>query len=371
MLAVRKNHMTGFSTHNESSRLAALQRYAVLDTAAEAIFDQFAALGAQLLEAPIGIVGMIDQDRHWFKAAHGTQMKSNSRQNSFCTYTVQSDQVFTVGDATRDQRFANNPAVTGATHIRSYAGAPLVTADGLSIGTLCIFDTRPRDFSATECETLTQMAALVMRELEARLERLNAQAGETVPAESRLQALERAVEGIGTQLGLRVRALFTAPIGLAPLELGALSRNDPEILGSEISSSEISGSEISGSEILEEVFSQLRRSQPEVNPDAGLKPKMLERVRFANRHTARVVPARALVLADQRLIVAHAFEPDVPLRLWAKQPGLPVVMLEDFVGAAVLSRLPDAAAVIGLSAQSVQENVLESEWLALGTLIDF
>ena len=208
--------MTQFSTQNETSRLTALQRYAVLDTAAEAIFDQFAALGAQLLEAPIGIVGMIDRERHWFKAAHGTQLKSNPRRDSFCTYTVQSDQVFTVGDASSDPRFANNPAVTGPTQIRSYAGAPLVTSDGSSIGTLCIFDTRVRDFSIAECETLARMAGLVMRELEARLQRLTAQeesvqAGETAAQpepESRERALERAVgtetEGLGTPAAVDV-----------------------------------------------------------------------------------------------------------------------------------------------------------------------
>jgi two-component system, sensor histidine kinase len=131
--------MSGIATQYETSRLTALARYAVLDTEREAIFDQFAALSAHLLEAPISIVGMIDQTRHWFKATYGTTSLSNSRQNSFCTYTVQSDQVFTVENALNDPRFATNPDVRGIANLRAYAGAPLLTPDGLSIGTLCNF----------------------------------------------------------------------------------------------------------------------------------------------------------------------------------------------------------------------------------------
>ena len=336
--------MSVISNQYEHSRLAALQRYAVLDTDNEAIFDQFAALSAQLLEAPISIVGMIDQDRHWFKAAHGTRTRSNSREHSFCTYTVRSDQVFTVEDALNDARFATNPNVLGEAHLRAYAGAPLLTPDGLSIGTLCIFDQSPRTFSASELDTLTRLAGLVMRELEERLARIEAGNHES---ESREQALDRASKDIGERLGLPVMKLFGSR---QPLELGALGK-EPEAL--------------------EGVFTQLKSNQPEVQPDPNLKLKLLERLRFTGKHAANPAPARALLLGNQRVIVAHTFGPDSPLRTWAIRPGSAPLALEAFSGAAVIFNVPADTTLIGLSASndsSLHATGIAPEWLALGEL---
>jgi GAF domain-containing protein len=339
--------MTGFVTDSESpsyesSRLAALERYAVLDTAAEAIFDQFAAMTAQFLNAPISIVGMIDAERHWFKAAYGTTAHSNSRAQSFCTYTVESNQVFTVGNASDDPRFANNPNVAGGALIRAYAGAPLVTSDGLSIGTLCIFDTKPREFTLSEGEILSRLASLVMRELEERLARIDGRihAGSDTP-ESREQALDRAASHIGQRLGLPVKSLYGSR---ADVELGALS---------------------SESELLEGIFAKTSEAQLEAGPNPSLKLKMLERVRFAQRHGRKPAPARAILITDRQVVVAHALEPDLPLTLWAKRSGEPAVAIADFSGSAVMAALPADSSLIGLSRQS---SVSEPDWLALGAL---
>jgi hypothetical protein len=335
--------MSAGSAQYEGSRLTALERYAVLDTDHEAIFDQYAAMTAQLLEAPISIVGMIDQDRHWFKAVYGTNTHSNTRDHSFCTYTVQSDRVFTVENALNDSRFATNPDVIGEAHLRAYAGAPLVTPDGLSIGTLCIFDPSPRVFSASELETLTRLAGLVMRELEERLARINAGNNE---AESRELALDRASKDIGERLGLSVMKLYGSR---QPLELGALGE-EPDIL--------------------EGVFTQLKGNQPEVQPDPNLKLKLLERLRFTGRHAANPAPARTLLLGDQRVILAHAFGPDLSLRAWAIRPGLPPLALESFSGAAVTLNLPADTTLFGLSASDdsgLNATGIAPEWLALGS----
>jgi GAF domain len=336
--------MSEFASQVETSRLAALVRYAVLDTQREAIFDQFAAMTAQLLDAPISIVGMIDQTRHWFKAAHGTEALSNSRENSFCTYTVQSDQVFTVGNALNDARFAKNPVVAGDAHIRAYAGAPLVTPDGLSIGTLCIFDTSPREFSAGELETLTQLAKLVMRELEDRLARIDAGKNTLEPRE---QALDRATKSIGERLGLPVLKLYGSR---QPLELGALHQEK---------------------DVLEELFTHLKRNQPEAQPNPNLKLKLLERLRFTRNHNDNPAPARALLLGNDQAIVAHAFDQTMSLQAWSKRPGLAATVLGSFTGCALTVRLPNNSSLIGLSAQinSSGANLDEPDWLALGELL--
>ena len=326
------------SNRYEHSRLATLERYAVLDTDHEAIFDQFAALSAQLLEAPIGIVGMIDQDRHWFKAAHGTNTRSNPRQHSFCTHTVQSDHIFTVENALNDPRFATNPDVIGRAHLRAYAGAPLVTADGLSIGTLCIFDTSARVFSASELETLTRLAGLVMRELEERLARIKAGNDQS---ESRELALDRASKDIGERLGLPVMKLYASR---QPLELGALG-DEPDAL--------------------EGVFTQLKGNQQEVQPDPNLKLKLLERLRFTRSHNPKPAPARALILNAEHAIVAHAFDPNLELQVWSKRPGNPALALESFNGSAVKVQLPSGSTLIGLSTFTDSS---APDWLALGEL---
>jgi GAF domain-containing protein len=335
--------MSEFASQYETSRLTALERYAVLDTEREAIFDQFAAMTAQLLEAPISIVGMIDQTRHWFKAAHGTNTRSNLRENSFCTYTVQSDQVFTVENALADRRFATNPDVTGAAHLRAYAGAPLLTPDGLSIGTLCIFDTSTRVFSDAERDTLTRLAALVMHELEDRLARINA--GTDTP-ETREQALDRAIKSIGERLGLPVLKLYGSR---QALELGALHQE---------------------AAVLEDVFKHLKRNQPEEQPNPNLKLKLLERLRFTRNHNDNPAPARALLLGDDQAIVAHAFDETMTLQAWSKQTGLAATILGSFTGSALTVRLPNHSTLIGLSTQS-NSNVAdpaEPDWLALGEL---
>jgi GAF domain len=334
--------MNELVSHYETSRLAALSRYAVLDTEREAIFDQFAAMTAQLLEAPISIVGMIDQTRHWFKAAYGTNTGSNSRQNSFCTYTVQSDRIFTVENALNDPRFATNPDVIGAAHLRAYAGAPLLTPDGLSIGTLCIFDTSARVFSDSERDTLIRLAGMVMQELEDRLARIDAK---TDTPETREQALDRCMKSIGERLGLPVLKLYGSR---QPLELGALHDE---------------------TDTLEDVFKSLNRNQPEAQPNLNLKLKLLERLRFTRNHNDNPAPARALLLGDDQAIVAHAFDETMRLQAWSKRPGLAAAVLGSFTGSALTVHLPKNSSLIGLSAQSNSVADLgEPDWLALGEL---
>lgn len=153
----------------EGARLARLRATNLLDSGAELPFDRITALAARVFGAPIALVSLVDERRQWFKSRVGLEAEETARCISFCAHAIQRDDVFVVPDATLDDRFAANPLVTGSPHIRFYAGAPLITADGLKLGTLCVIDTVPRqDFDAQHAATLADLAAMVMREIELR-----------------------------------------------------------------------------------------------------------------------------------------------------------------------------------------------------------
>jgi GAF domain-containing protein len=154
----------------EHRRLEALRHYRVLDTERETVFDSIAALTALIFDAPIAIVGFIDETRHWFKSAVGTSLTQNARAASFCTHTIEQFGVFEVGDAGLDERFNRLPPVTWD-GIRAYAGAPLTTRHGERIGTICVFYRAPRPKRLELEKTwLQSLASFTMRALEARLE---------------------------------------------------------------------------------------------------------------------------------------------------------------------------------------------------------
>ncbi len=154
---------------NEPQRLAALKRYDLLDTPPEQAFDRITRLAACVLGMPISLVTLLDESRQWFKARYGLDSRWTSRETAFCSYTILDTDTLVVPDAVADGRFATNPLVTEDPHIRFYAGAPLVTPDGYTLGTLCVIDRRPHpEFSDEQSRLLEDLADLVMMEIEAR-----------------------------------------------------------------------------------------------------------------------------------------------------------------------------------------------------------
>jgi serine/threonine protein kinase len=155
---------------DESARMSALRRYDILDTPPDRAFDAVTKLTARMLGAPISIVTIIDTDRVWFKSKRGVEFDQIGRDVAFCATTkTEGDAPWTIRDASLDPRTRDNPLVSGPTQARAYAAAPLVTHDGYYLGTLCVLDTRPRDFSAADLEDLGDLAGIIMRELELRL----------------------------------------------------------------------------------------------------------------------------------------------------------------------------------------------------------
>jgi GAF domain-containing protein len=153
---------------NERKRLNVLWQYEVLDTVPEEVFDDLTDLAAHICETPIALISLVDEDRQWFKSKIGMTINETSRDVSFCAHAIVSDSLLVVPDATKDQRFKNNPLVTGGNKVRFYAGAPLITPDGHVLGTLCVLDKKPRTLRSEQQQALRVLAHHVMTQLELR-----------------------------------------------------------------------------------------------------------------------------------------------------------------------------------------------------------
>jgi PAS domain S-box-containing protein len=156
------------STEDEQARVAALSRYGVLDTPAEPEFDRITALAARLFRVPTVAIVLVDWERTWSKSRYGMALPPTPRALSFCDVAIGGQEVLVVSDASADARFAANPLVTREPGLRFYAGAPICTADGHTLGCLELVDYRVRDLSSAEREMLANLAAVVMDELELR-----------------------------------------------------------------------------------------------------------------------------------------------------------------------------------------------------------
>jgi sigma-B regulation protein RsbU (phosphoserine phosphatase) len=153
---------------NESQRLAAVRRYDVLDTPPDGAFDRITSLAARLFQVPIALVTIVDHDRIWFKSHHGVGPGEIGRDPGLCASAILQEGPYVVTDAVADPRTLANPLVAGEMGLRFYAAAPLRTADGYNLGTVCVLDTSRREVTEDEMATLGDLAAIVIDELELR-----------------------------------------------------------------------------------------------------------------------------------------------------------------------------------------------------------
>lgn len=152
---------------DEASRIETLRALNILDTSAEERFDRLTRLAKRLFGVPIALVSLVDEDRQWFKSCQGLGVSETSRDISFCGHAILGDDIFLISDAALDNRFHDNPLVTNEPYIRFYAGCPLTVATGSKLGTLCIIDREPREFSEDDLALLRDLARMAEQELAA------------------------------------------------------------------------------------------------------------------------------------------------------------------------------------------------------------
>lgn len=150
---------------DDLQRLQALRELLILDTPPEERFDRVAAFAAAEFDVPICVISLVDENRQWFKARVGVDVCETPRDVSFCGHALQQSDVLLIENALLDDRFHDNPLVTGDPFIRFYAGAPLMLPNGFVAGTLCVIDTKPRQVDAIDLAILGSLRDLVVAEL--------------------------------------------------------------------------------------------------------------------------------------------------------------------------------------------------------------
>ena len=163
--------MISASEHpQEAHRLSALFEFEILDTEDEEVFDELTQVAAVCCESKFALISLIDTHRQWFKSRVGVDIRDAPKSIAFCSHAILEKEIFEIPDTYRDERFFDNPFVVSDPHIRFYAGVPLVTEDGLPLGTLCVLDTEPKYLNPMQVNILKVLANQVMGQLTLRLQ---------------------------------------------------------------------------------------------------------------------------------------------------------------------------------------------------------
>lgn len=154
---------------NENERLALVRRLEILDSVSEEAYDGIAHIAGLICDMPISAITIVDQNRQWFKSIVGLPTKETPRAQSFCAHAILGHEILEVQDSEQDDRFKDNPLVTGDPHIRFYAGAPLELESGLRVGALCVIDNKPNKLTADQLKALRFLSLQVTALLDLRL----------------------------------------------------------------------------------------------------------------------------------------------------------------------------------------------------------
>nr|WP_314491856.1 ATP-binding protein [uncultured Chryseobacterium sp.] len=161
--------MAGMNFSDEHKRLEALRSYNILDTEEEEDYDDLTAIAAAICDTPIALISFVDNNRQWFKSHYGLDVDQTDRCHSFCSHAIQNpEKLMQIEDAQVDQRFQDNPLVTGSPDIRFYAGMPLLDKDGFALGSLCVIDQKPKLLTQVQQKALRTLAQQVIDKLSLR-----------------------------------------------------------------------------------------------------------------------------------------------------------------------------------------------------------
>ncbi len=149
---------------NEQERLHNLYSYELLDTLPEKDYDDITRLASYICDTPVSLISLIDKDRQWFKSTAGVDIHETLREHAFCSHAILNpNELMVVPDTTQDERFFDNPLVTGDYGVMFYAGVPLLTEEGYALGSLCVLDNKPKDLHESQREALKTLANQTMR----------------------------------------------------------------------------------------------------------------------------------------------------------------------------------------------------------------
>lgn len=192
---------------NEAQRMAAVQRYEILDTPPDGSFNRITAIAARRFNAPISIISIVDHDRIWFKSHHGVAVSEIGREPGLCASAILSAEAHVLLDASTDPRSLTNSLVAGEFGLRFYAGAPLQTSDGYNLGTLCVIDKEPRPVDQKQLDDLQDLAAIVVDQLELRLSARRAVAQAELMAREIDHRVMNSLQFVSSLLNMQSRAL--------------------------------------------------------------------------------------------------------------------------------------------------------------------
>lgn len=227
-------------TH-EQLRIQKLHSLGLLDSAPEDFFDTITRVASVILDVPISLISLVDENRQWFKSKQGLDAQETARDISFCTHAVESGQQLIVENALTDERFSQNPLVLNAPNIRFYAGIPIKSLEGYALGTLCVIDDEPKTPTEKELAALNDLAHLATRELQFRERMLEAKRS-IESSESKFKTLfENAAIGISmvkpNGRWLEVNEELCHIVGYSKQELAELTFQDitlPEDLSTDL-----------------------------------------------------------------------------------------------------------------------------------------
>ncbi|HSS44308.1 MAG TPA: GAF domain-containing protein [Thermoanaerobaculia bacterium] len=229
---------------NDTARVEALGRYEILDTPPEQEFDDLTLLASHICGAPLAQISLVDAERQWFKSKVGLTASETRRDISFCGHAILRQDVMVVPDAASDERFADNPLVTGDPKIRFYAGAPLMTSEGLALGALCVMDRAPRNLTPAQVDALRALSRQVVAQMELRrrLRHERQEAGHALQEkEDTIQLVASQMPAVvwSTDTDLRITSSMGAALAALGIRAGQLvgmtlfeyfSTRDPEFL---------------------------------------------------------------------------------------------------------------------------------------------
>lgn len=202
----------------ETQRIDELLRYEVLDTEDEKMLDELTQLASAICGTSISLISLVDKDRQWFKSSVGLDAPETPRDIAFCSHAILQDQVFEIPDTLVDERFFDNPLVTGSPDIRFYAGAPLVSTNGMPIGTLCVIDTEPKKLDKKQQLALKTLAKQVIIQLELRLRN------------RQLERMRKDQDKIFAVMSHDLRAPFNGILGLSRMLHQDADSLEPELI---------------------------------------------------------------------------------------------------------------------------------------------